>query len=88
MSRRPASLSLNIRLPLLIAGLLLAVIVLFGTLAYRAAARGERAAERARLETVAGQFAALLSQEAVDAVRLLASAARDTAVVAFGRASA
>ena len=88
MTRWPPELSLNVRLPLLIAGLLLAVILLFGTLAYRAAARGELAAERARLENVAGQFAELLSQEAADAVRLLASAARDTAVVAFAHGNA
>ncbi|HEU4829722.1 MAG TPA: ATP-binding protein [Gemmatimonadales bacterium] len=82
------NLSLNVRLPLLIAGLLLAVIVLFGALAYRAAARGQITAERARLQTVAEQFAGLLSQEAVNAVQALTAATLDTAIVAFGRGNA
>ena len=79
------NLSLNVRLPLLIAGLLLAIIVLFGALAYREVSEGDITAERARLQNVAGQFAGLLSQEAVSATRLLGSSARDTAIVSFTR---
>jgi hypothetical protein len=83
MTPRGTDPSLNLRLPLLITGLLLGVLILFGALAYRAAARGEVTAERAHLETVASQLAALLAQEATASVHSVSAVARNRALAAF-----
>lgn len=56
-------LSLNVRLPLLIGGVLLVVIVIFGALSYRVASHASFTAASERLASAANQLATAISQQ-------------------------
>jgi PAS domain S-box-containing protein len=76
-------LSINIKLPLLVAGLLLAVVAIFATLAYRQVARVETADAVERLTKVAEQLSGLVSQQG-QALRTSAGAlAADPSILAL-----
>ena len=74
-------LSINIKLPLLVAGLLLAVVSIFAGLAYRQVSGGAMADAVSRLNKVATQLADLVSQQGGALKAGLMAVARDSAVL-------
>jgi two-component system cell cycle sensor histidine kinase/response regulator CckA len=76
-------LSINLKLPLLVAGLLLAVVSVFALLAYRQVSGAATAEAVDRLNKVSTQLADLISQQAGALKTALAVVARDHAVLAL-----
>jgi PAS domain S-box-containing protein len=83
MPQSAPRLSLNVRLPLLIGGVLLVVIVIFGALSYRVASHAAYTAASERLASAANQLAAAISQQLAGAKVQLTTRAGSAVVERF-----
>ncbi|HET9604844.1 MAG TPA: ATP-binding protein [Gemmatimonadales bacterium] len=83
MPQSAPRLSLNVRLPLLIGGVLLVVIVIFGALSYRVASHAAYTAASERLASAANQLAAAISQQLAAAKLQLTATAESGPVQRF-----
>ncbi len=88
MPQHGARLSLNVRLPLLIGGLLLVAIVIFAALSYRVASRSAFAAANERLRTSADQLAARVAQQIAQSKEAIGQSAGQRVVRAFANGEA
>ncbi|HEX6992115.1 MAG TPA: hypothetical protein VF151_09520, partial [Gemmatimonadales bacterium] len=83
MAQSAPRLSLNVRLPLLIGGVLLVVIVIFGALSYRVASHAAYTAASERLASAANQLATAISQQLASAKAQLTAKAASRSVQRF-----
>jgi PAS domain S-box-containing protein len=83
MAQSAPRLSLNVRLPLLIGGVLLVVIVIFGALSYRVASHAAYTAASERLASAANQLATAISQQLASAKAQLTAKAASRPVQRF-----
>ena len=79
----PGKLSINVKLPLLVVGLLLAVVAIFAAIAYRQVAGRATADAVDRLNNVATQLADMVSRQGQGLKTGLKAVAQDTALLAL-----
>jgi PAS domain S-box-containing protein len=83
MTQPAPRLSLNVRLPLFFACLMLVVIVIFAALTYRTAAQTAIATSSARLGTVAAQLSGLVAQQVTTGARPAVQLAKAGVIQAY-----
>ena len=88
MTQPAPRLSLNVRLPLFFACLMLVVIVIFAALTYRTAAQTALGAASERLNSVATQLSGLVSQQLAAAARRAEQTASAPAIRSFAEGKA